>query len=361
MKVHHLIVMQIFDSHRNSTVEVDLYTKLFCTSVLSGASTDICEAVELRVMKAVANVNDTIALELIKFSLTVTVQKEIDDFLVKLDSTPNKGKLSANTILSVSIAIMMVGAAEKGVPLYQHLTDLTGVKPPFILLCPAFNVINGSSHVGNKLAFQEFMLLPTGMHSFTGVIKLGTERYHMLKKVISTKYGIDGGTVNISDEGGFTSNVSGAEESLELLAEVIKKAGYEGKIKIVLDVASSEFYKENANSDPTKWIPSIKLADLYMSYAWIHFMKNSSIQIVGDDLTTALEKKAYNGLLLKVNQIGTISGSIKVAQLMQSDGWGVMVLHRSGEMENMFIADLVVALSVGQIKSGAPAHSERVV
>jgi enolase len=146
----------------------------------------------LGVSKAVSNVNDIIAAELIKSGLTVTQQKEIDDFLIKLDGTPNKGKLGANAILGVSIAVAEAGAAEKGVPLYQHLADLAGVKPPFVLPTPAFNVINGGSHAGNKLAFQEFMLLPTGASSFTEAMKIGTETYHTLKKVISAKYGIDG-------------------------------------------------------------------------------------------------------------------------------------------------------------------------
>ncbi|KAK0433967.1 Enolase, C-terminal TIM barrel domain-containing protein [Armillaria borealis] len=390
----------IFDSRGNPTVEVDLYTAKgrFRAAVPSGASTGIHEAVELRdgdkdnyvgkgVSKAVANVNDIIAPELIKSGLTVTSQKDIDDFLIKLDGTPNKGKLGANAILGVSIAVAEAAASEKGVPLYQHLADLAGVKPPFVLPCPAFNVINGGSHAGNKLAFQEFMLMPTGATSFTEAMKIGTETYHTLKKVISAKYGID--AVNVGDEGGFAPNVSGAEESLELLSEAIKKAGYEGKIKIALDVASSEFYKEgkydldfkNPNSDPSKWISGVELADLSTPIvsiedpfdqddweAWTHFTANSGIQIVGDDLTvtnplrikTAIEKKACNGLLLKVNQIGTISESIQAAQLSQSDGWGVMISHRSGETENTVIADLAVALGVGQIKTGAPARSERV-
>lgn len=321
------------------------------------------------VLKAVANVNDIIAPEVLKSGLKVTQQKEIDDFLIKLDGTPNKGKLGANAILGVSIAVADAAASEKGVPLYQHLADLAGVKPPFVMPCPAFNVINGGSHAGNKLAFQEFMLLPTGATSFADAMKIGTETYHTLKKVISAKYGIDGKhllippfsllvlppsspwsyswlthvllgctAVNVGDEGGFAPNVSGAEESLELLSEAIKKAGYEGKIKIALDVASSEFYKEgkydldfkNPNSDPSKWISGVELADLYLSYvekypivsiedpfdqddweAWTHFTAKSGIQIVGDDLTvtnplrikTAIEKKACNGLLLKVRSL----------------------------------------------------------
>ncbi|KAJ7447274.1 Enolase, C-terminal TIM barrel domain-containing protein [Mycena latifolia] len=350
---------------------VFFFTGRFRAAVPSGASTGIHEAVELRdgdktayvgkgVAKAVANVNDIIAPELIKSGLTVTSQKEIDDFLIKLDGTPNKGKLGANAILGVSIAVAEAGAAEKGVPLYQHFADLAGIKPPFVLPCPAFNVINGGSHAGNKLAFQEFMLLPTGATSFTEAMKIGTETYHTLKKVISAKYGID--AVNVGDEGGFAPNVSGADESLELLSEAIKKAGYEGKIKIALDVASSEFYKEG-----NKWISGTELADLYLSYvkkypivsiedpfdqddweAWTHFTKLSGIQIVGDDLTvtnplrikTAIEKKHR-----------TISESIQAYVLFfpQSDGWAV-------RPRTTIIATLSVALGVGQIKTGAPAR-----
>ncbi|KAF8346874.1 Enolase, C-terminal TIM barrel domain-containing protein [Amanita rubescens] len=390
MSITKIHARQIFDSRGNPTVEVDLYTDKgrFRAAVPSGASTGVHEAVELRdgdksaylgkgVSKAVANVNNQIAPALINSNFKVTEQKNIDDFLIKLDGTPNKGNLGANAILGVSIAVAEAGAAEKEVPLYQHLAEISGVKPPYTLPCPAFNVINGGSHAGNKLAFQEFMILPTGAASFTEAMKIGTETYHTLKKVISAKYGID--AVNVGDEGGFAPNVSGAEESLELLVEAIKKAGYEGKVKIALDVASSEFYKEgkydldfkNPNSDPTKWISGVELANLYLGYikkypivsvedpfdqddweAWAHFRAQSSIQVVGDDLTTAIEKKACNGLLLKVNQIGTISESIQAAQLSQSDGWGVMISHRSGETENTVIADISVALG--------PARSERV-
>jgi len=397
---------QIFDSRGNPTVEVDLTTELgkFRASVPSGASTGVHEAVELRdndksnyvgkgVSKAVANVNDIIAPELIKAGLNVKQQKEIDEFLIKLDGTPNKGKLGANAILGVSIAVSMAAAAEKNVPLYQHLADLAGVSPPYIMPVPCFNVINGGSHAGNKLAFQEFMICPTGATSFKEAMKIGTETYHTLKKVITTKYGID--AANVGDEGGFAPNVSGAEEALELLVEAIKKAGYEGKVKIALDSASSEFYKDgkydldfkNPNSNEKDWISGEQLAKHFISDikkypivsaedpfdqddfdSFALLTKEAGIQIVGDDLTvtnplrikTAIEKKACNGLLLKVNQIGTVTESIQAAQLAQSDGWGVMVSHRSGETENTFIADLVVALGVGQIKTGAPARSERV-
>jgi enolase len=401
-KVH---ARQIFDSRGNPTVEVDVHTAKgrFRSAVPSGASTGIHEAVELRdgvksdyvgkgVSKAVSNVNDIIAQALIDSGLKVTQQKEIDDFLIKLDGTPNKGKLGANAILAVSMAVSEAAAAESGLPLYEYLANLAGVKAPYYLPTPAFNVINGGSHAGNALAFQEFMILPTGASSFTEAMKMGTETYHALKKVINKKYGID--ATNVGDEGGFAPNVSGAEESLELLTEAIKNAGYEGKIQIGLDVASSEFYKEgkydldfkNPNSDPSKWISGTELADLYLGYckkydicsiedpfdqddweAWSHFTANSGIQIVGDDLTvtnplrikTAIEKKACNGLLLKINQIGTISESIQAVQLAQSAGWGIMTSHRSGETGNTYIADLAVALKTGEIKTGAPCRGER--
>ncbi|TIA89687.1 hypothetical protein E3P99_01937 [Wallemia hederae] len=344
------------------------------------------------VTKAVSNVNDIIAPELVKAGIDAANQKEVDDFLLKLDGTQNKNKLGANAILGVSMAAASAAALEKGIPLYKHLASLTGVKAPYTLPTPAFNVINGGSHAGNALAFQEFMILPTGATSFTEAMRIGSEAYQSLKKVIKAKYGID--ATNVGDEGGFAPNVSGADEALDLLVTAIEKAGYTGKVSIALDVASSEFYKDgkydldfkNDNSDKSKWLSGKELADLYLGYvkkypivsiedpfdqddweAWSHFTQNSPIQIVGDDLTvtnplrikTAVEKKACNGLLLKVNQIGTVSESIQAAQLSQSSGWGVMVSHRSGETEDTFIADLVVALQTGQIKSGAPCRTER--
>ncbi|GAA5863846.1 hypothetical protein JCM3774_001176 [Rhodotorula dairenensis] len=402
-KVH---ARQIFDSRGNPTVEVDVTTDkgLFRAAVPSGASTGIHEAVELRdgdkskylgkgVFKAVANVNDVLGPKLIEANLDITNQEAVDKLLIDLDGTPNKGKLGANAILGVSTAVAKAAAAEKGVPLYVHLADLAGVKAPYILPVPAMNVINGGSHAGNALAFQEFMILPTGAADFDEAMQMGTETYHALKSVIKKKYGID--ATNVGDEGGFAPNVQGAEESLDLLTEAIKNAGYTGKIQIGLDVASSEFYKDgkydldfkNPNSDSSKWLTGKQLAehynDLVSKYdivsiedpfdqddweAWTHLTQNTKIQIVGDDLTvsnpsriqTAIEKKACNGLLLKINQIGSITESIKATLLAQSKGWGVQVSHRSGETEDTTIADLVVGLGTGQIKTGAPCRSERV-
>jgi len=401
-KIH---ARQIFDSRGNPTVEVDLYTEKgrFRAEVPSGASTGIHEAVELRdkgkeyggkgVSKAVDNVNNIIAPKLIESKIPVTSQKEIDDLMIKLDGTPNKGKLGANAILAVSMAVSEAAAVDKGLPLYAYLAQLAGVPEPYVLPCPAFNVINGGEHAGNKLAFQEFMILPTGASSFKEAMQMGTETYHVLKKVITKKYGLD--AANVGDEGGFAPNVSGAEESLDLLTEAIKQAGYTGKVQIGLDVASSEFYKDgkydldfkSADSDKSKWLTGAELAKVYEGYvekydicsiedpfeqddveSWTHLNTNNKIQVVGDDLTVtnperikmAIEKKACNALLLKINQIGTITESIQAVQLSQQNNWGIMTSHRSGETESTYIADLAVALRTGEIKTGAPCRSERV-
>ncbi|KAI7905486.1 enolase [Cokeromyces recurvatus] len=403
--VSKVFARQIFDSRGNPTVEVEVTTPkgVFRAAVPSGASTGIHEAVELRdgdknaymgkgVLKAVANVNDVIAPKLIEAKIPVTEQKAIDDFLIQLDGTPNKGKLGANAILGVSLAVCKAAAADKGVPLYVHFADLAGSKKPFVLPVPAFNVINGGSHAGNKLAMQEFMILPTGAKSFKEAMKMGSEVYHNLRSVIKAKYGLD--ATNVGDEGGFAPNIQKNEEGLELLVQAIEKAGYTGKVKIGMDCAASEFYKENKydldfknpDSDKSKWIDGKELTALYNSFAekypivsiedafdqddwanWAHLNETSNFQLVGDDLlvtnpkriATAVEKKACNALLLKVNQIGTISESIQAALDSQAAGWGVMVSHRSGETEDTSIADLVVGLRTGQIKTGAPCRSER--
>ncbi|KAJ3034416.1 hypothetical protein HDV00_005036 [Rhizophlyctis rosea] len=405
MAIHKVFARQIFDSRGNPTVEVEVTTEkgVFRAAVPSGASTGIHEALELRdgdkgaylgkgVLKAVGHVNNEIAAALIKANLDVTNQQAIDNFLLQLDGTENKSKHGANAILGVSLAAARAGAAEKNVPLYKHLADLAGNAEPFVLPVPCFNVINGGSHAGNKLAMQEFMILPTGAASFAEAMKIGSEVYHHLKTVIKKKYGLD--ATNVGDEGGFAPNIQNPKEALDLLQLSIEAAGYTGKVKIAMDVAASEFYQEgkydldfkNPNSDKGAALSGEKLGDLYRSFvaeypivsiedpfdqddwdAYAGLTSSVSIQIVGDDLTvtnpkrihTAIEKKACNGLLLKVNQIGTVSESIQAAKLAQSDGWGVMVSHRSGETEDTFIADLVVGLKTGQIKTGAPCRSER--
>ncbi|KAJ1934569.1 phosphopyruvate hydratase [Kickxella alabastrina] len=407
MAIIRIHARQIFDSRGNPTIEVDLTTDkgLFRAAVPSGASTGVHEALELRdggaaymgkaVQKAISNVNNEIAPALIEANIAVEDQTAIDEFMLKLDGTPNKSKLGANAILGVSLAASKAGAAEKGIPLYQHFRDLSGrTSEKFVLPVPSFNVINGGSHAGNKLAMQEFMILPTGASSFSEAMQMGSEVYHHLKNVIKAKYGQD--ATNVGDEGGFAPNIQSSEEGLELLNEAIEKAGYTGKITIGMDSAASEFYKDgkydldfkNSKSDESKYLTTKELADLYSSFAekfpvvtiedpfdqddweaYVHLQSTlgQKIQIVGDDLLvtnptriqTGIEKKACNALLLKVNQIGTITESIKAANLSFEAGWGVMVSHRSGETEDSTIADLVVGLGTGQIKTGAPCRSER--
>jgi enolase len=346
------------------------------------------------VLKAVENVNSVIAPELIKAGLDVKDQTAVDNFLVKLDGTPNKTKLGANAILGVSLAVAKAGAAEKGVPLYAHVSDLAGTKKPYVLPVPFMNVLNGGSHAGGRLAFQEFMIVPSDAPSFTEALRWGAEVYQQLKSLAKKKYGQSAG--NVGDEGGVAPDIQTAEEALELITDAIEKAGYTGKMNIAMDVASSEFYKidekkydldfKNPDSDPTKWITYEQLAALYGELAkkypivsiedpfaeddweaWSYFYKTQNIQIVGDDLTVtnpirikkAIELKAANALLLKVNQIGTLTESIQAAKDSYADGWGVMVSHRSGETEDVTISDIVVGIRAGQIKTGAPARSER--
>lgn len=404
MSIKSVHAREIYDSRGNPTIEVDITTELglFRAAVPSGASTGVHEALELRdndksihlgkgVLKAVENVNKLIAPALIQANIDVTDQKAIDDLLLKLDGTENKSKLGANAILGVSLAVAKAGAAKKGVPLYKHIADLAG-KTKLVLPVPAFNVINGGSHAGNKLAMQEFMILPTGAKTFKEAMRIGSEVYHTLKSVIKKKYGQD--ATNVGDEGGFAPNIQDNREGLELLKVAIEQAGYTGKVVIGMDVAASEFFKDgkydldfkNPNSDQSKWLSGEQLADLYQSFIkdypivsiedgfdqddWESYQNLHSkvtIQLVGDDLTVtnpkriqmAIDKKAVNALLLKVNQIGSLTESIEAAKLAQSAGWGVMVSHRSGETEDTFIADLVVGLCAGQIKTGAPCRSER--
>jgi enolase len=291
--------------------------------------------------------------------------------------------------------VAKAAAAEKGVPLYRHIADLAGNSASDLLLpVPAFNVINGGSHAGNKLAMQEFMILPVGVASFKEAVRAGAEVYHQLKAVIKDKYGQD--ATNVGDEGGFAPNIQDNKEGLELLRVAIDKAGYTGKVKIGMDVAASEFFEngkydldfKTKNNDGALVKSGDQLADLYREFVgqypivsiedpfdqddWESYNKLTSsigtdIQIVGDDLlvtnpkriATAIEKKACNALLLKVNQIGSVTESIRACKAAQAAGWGVMVSHRSGETEDTFIADLVVGLRTGQIKTGAPCRSER--
>ena len=395
---------EVLDSRGNPTVEVDVVADKGAARAMvpSGASTGIYEALELRdgnksrysgkgVLKAVNNVNKIIALKLI--GKDCTKQREIDELMLKLDGTENKSKLGANAILGVSMACCKAGAMCKGIPLYRYIAEIAGVKQ-FVLPVPSFNVINGGKHAGNKLAMQEFMILPVGAKNFKEAMRMGAETYHALKNVIMAKYGQD--AVNVGDEGGFAPNIQDNKEGLELLKEAIEKAGYSGKVKIGMDVAASEFYKDgkydldfkNPKNDGKmrktgdemiklykKFIKDYKLISIedpfdqddWKSYAKLTAAVGKDVQIVGDDLLvtnpkrikTGIQKKACNALLLKVNQIGTVTESIQACKDAQAAGWGGMGSHRSGETEDSFIADLVVGLKTGQIKTGAPCRSER--
>lgn len=404
-KIH---ARSVYDSRGNPTVEVDLTTDkgTFRSIVPSGASTGAYEAIELRdgdkshwlgkgVLKAVANVNDSIAKQFIDAKIDLQDQKAVDKFLNSLDGTPNKSKLGANAILGVSLAAAKAAAAAKGVPLYKHLAEISGSKHDnFVLPVPFQNVLNGGSHAGGALAFQEFMIVPTDFPTFSEALRVGSEVYHNLKSLAKAEYGQLAG--NVGDEGGVAPDISTPREALDLITKAIAKAGYTGKVGIALDVASSEFYKDgkydldfkNPNSDKSKWLLGEQLAALYEELineypivsiedpfgeddwaAWKHFSAKvgNKIQIVGDDLTVtnpirikqAIDEKSCDALLLKVNQIGSLSESINAANDSFNAGWGVMVSHRSGETEDTFIADLSIGLRSGQIKTGAPTRSER--
>merc|ERR1711991_82917 len=384
---------------------------VFDAKVPSGASTGIYEAIELRdkdpavyrgkgVLNAVNNVNTTIKEALVgNADVDVRDQVAIDKLLNELDGTANKGNLGANAILGVSLAVCRAGAAHKEVPLYQHIADLSN-NDTLRLPLPYMNVINGGSHAGSKLAMQEFMILPTGADDFHHAMRIGAEVYHALAGVIKAKYGQD--ATNVGDEGGFAPNIQDNFEGLNLLVEAIEKAGYTGKVKIGMDVAASEFAKKkdgddtfyyaldfkNPESNPDDWVTGAQLNDIFASFCeqypvesiedthdqddwdnWVAFtqMSGETCQVVGDDLLvtnvtriqTAIERGACNALLLKVNQIGSVTESINAALLAKSAGWGVMVSHRSGETSDTFIADLVVGLGTCQIKTGAPCRSER--
>lgn len=405
---------EILDSRGNPTVEVELDTADGCfrAAVPSGASTGVYEALELRdedpkrylgkgVLKCIENIHNIIGPKLI--GRDVTKQSEIDKLMVEdLDGTQNewgwcKSKLGSNAILAVSMAVCRAGAAAEKVPLYRYVQKLAGNQSQnMILPVPCFNVLNGGSHAGNKLAMQEFMIFPVGAHSFKEALQIGVEVYHALKSVIKKKYGLD--ATNVGDEGGFAPNILDNAEGLDLVMEAIKAAGHEGKVKLGMDVAASEFYLsdskkydldyktmqndkshiktgdelKNIYAEFCKKYPMVSIEDPFDQDDWEHYSKMTAemgkdIQIVGDDLLVtnprrikrALETKACNALLLKVNQIGSISEAVEACKLSMKNGWGVMVSHRSGETEDVFIADLVVGLGTGEIKTGAPCRSER--
>ncbi len=388
-KITDIKARQILDSRGNPTIEVEVHTKdTYGRAIVpSGASTGIYEAHELRdgtkryhgksVEKAIKNVNNTIrpALEgKDVFNLT-----GIDQTMIELDGSLNKKKLGANAILGVSMAAARAGASERGVPLYRYLGGPKRMPIPFC------NIINGGQHAGGRLEMQEFMIAPVKARSFKEAVMMVSETYHTLKSLIASRYGKS--ATNVGDEGGFAPDLTNAEQALDLIMEAVSRAGYTKKIRIAMDPAASEFYEDGKYT--RRRLTGKRLADYYSmlvkkypiisiedpfdqddfdSYKiFMRQERNKDLQIVGDDLlvtnvqriTDGIEKELCNALLLKVNQIGTLTEAMNAAELCVSNGWNVMVSHRSGESEDPFIADLSVALGIGQIKLGAPCRSDR--
>mgnify|MGYP001598216986 CR=1 FL=1 len=389
---------EVLDSRGNPTVEVDLITNSCCAKsiVPSGASTGIHEALELRdkdkkryygngVLKAVSNVNKIIAKKLI--GLDCRNQREIDNILIELDGTENKSKLGANAVLGVSMAVCKSGAVCSNRQLYEHIKKISGSEK-ILLPIPLMNVVNSGRHVGVDKDIQEYMIVPFEFKIFSDALRAGVETYHALKNILKEKYGAK--SLLLGDEGGFAPPIESVEEKLELLLKAIEESGYNGKIKLALDCAASEFFDDKTKiyTILNKKYNQGELIDFYKNLikkfpiasiedgfaqddwdGWKFFNRElgNKIQIVGDDLLVtnimrikrALDEKACNALLLKVNQIGTVTEAIDAAGISFKNKWKVIVSHRSGETEDSFIADLCVGLGATQSKFGAPARGER--
>jgi enolase len=395
--IEEIVAREILDSRGNPTVEVEVNLTsgvLGRAAVPSGASTGVHEAVELRdededryggkgVLKAVDNVNTVIADELIGWD--ALDQVGIDEFLIGLDGTPNKGRLGANAILGVSLAVAKAAADILGLPLYRYIGGVSARTLPV----PMMNILNGGKHAVGSTDLQEFMVMPVGAESFAEALRWGAETYHSLKRVLKDR----GYNTNVGDEGGFAPSLGSNEEAVEVIVEAIEKASYRPgeDIYIALDPAASEIY-ENGQYHLKKedrvlsgqemvafyedWVskyPIISIEDGLAEDDWESWKLLTSrvgdrVQIVGDDLLVtnvervgrAIQEKAANSLLCKVNQIGTLTEAIAAVTMAQQAGWTAVVSHRSGETEDVTIADLVVALNAGQIKTGAPCRSDRV-
>jgi enolase len=387
---------EILDSRGNPTLEVEVELKdgtMGMAAVPSGASTGKYEAVELRdgdksryngkgVLKAAANVNKTIAKAIA--GMSVTEQSEIDHALIKLDGTPDKSKLGANAILGTSLAVAHAAASFKGVPLYIYL----GGDGAYALPVPMMNILNGGKHAENSTDLQEFMVMPVGAKSFYKALQMGTEVYHALKKVLKGK----GLNTNVGDEGGFAPSLPSNKDAVEAILASIEIAGYKpGRdCYIALDPAASEFYENGKYvlAREGKTLTPAEMVDYYVKWAndypiisiedgmaeddwegWQLLTKKlgNKIQLVGDDLyvtnvsrlAKGIDLKASNAILIKLNQIGTLTETLEAIRMAKKAGWTAIVSHRSGETEDTTIADLCVGLNTGQIKTGAPCRSER--
>ena len=390
---------QILDSRGNPTIEVDVVTESGAfgrAAVPSGASTGTHEAVELRdgdkkrylgkgVLKAVNNVNTKIAEEIVGFN--VFDQNLLDKVMIELDATPNKAKLGANAILGTSLAIAKAAAMEAGMPLYRYVGGVNANTLPV----PMMNILNGGSHADNSIDFQEFMVMPVGADSFSEAVRMGAEIFHTLKKVLHDK----GLSTNVGDEGGFAPNIGSNDEAIEVVLKAIEKAGFKPgeDIFIALDPAASEFYDTKTknyvfkksdgrklSSDEmveywTKWAkkyPIISIEDGMAEDDWTGWKKitdkiGEKVQLVGDDLFVTnvtrlqegIDKGVGNSILVKVNQIGSLTETIAAVNLAKRNSYTSIMSHRSGETEDNTIADLAVALNTGQIKTGSASRSDR--
>jgi enolase len=391
---------QILDSRGNPTIEVDVFTETGVSgraAVPSGASTGIHEAVELRdgdndaylgkgVLNAVHNVNNVIREEIL--GMPVTDQAQIDQRLIEIDGTPNKGKLGANAILGVSLAVAKAGAMETGQFLYRYVGGVNATTLPI----PMMNILNGGSHADNSIDFQEFMIMPIGAESFSHGLRMGAEVFHHLKSVLKKK----GHSTNVGDEGGFAPNLASNEEAIQVVLEAIEKAGYQpGKdIYIALDPASSEYFVAEENVYHLKWSTGDKLTPAEMVDFWVEWVEKypivsiedgmaeddwdgwklmtdklgKQIQLVGDDLFVTntqrlkkgIDQHIANSILIKVNQIGTLTETIDAVSMAYTNAYTAVMSHRSGETEDVTIADLAVALNTGLIKTGSASRSDRI-
>jgi enolase len=398
--ISEIFARQILDSRGNPTIEVDVITDegaIGRAAVPSGASTGVHEAVELRdgdakkyggkgVLKAVKNVNDTITPKLLGYD--VADQTGIDQMMIQLDGTPNKGKLGANALLAVSMAVAKAAAEEASLPLYRYIGGTNAKTLPI----PMMNILNGGAHADNKIDFQEFMVMPIGASTFSEGLRWGVEIFHALKSVLKKK----GYSTNVGDEGGFAPDIQSNEEAIDTVMIAIKTAGFKAgtEVSIAMDPAVSEMYDSvkkvyHFHKSDGKKLSSEKMVDY-----WANWVKNypivsiedgmaeddwkgwklltdtvgSNIQLVGDDLFVTnvlriqqgIDQGVANGLLVKVNQIGTITETINAVTLAQHNGYNTIMSHRSGETEDTTIADLAVALNCGQIKTGSASRTDRI-
>ncbi|MBP7796584.1 MAG: phosphopyruvate hydratase [Elusimicrobiales bacterium] len=397
VKIKKIYAREILDSRGFPTVETDVYLSdgsFGRSAVPSGASTGSNEALELRdgdkryhgkgVLKAVNNVNNIIAKSLV--GIKAIEQQKIDKMMIDLDGTLNKSKLGANAILSVSMALMRAAAVANHMPLYAYIRKVYGIKEKdYYIPTPMLNIVNGGKHADSGLSVQEFMIVPVGANSFAGAIRMASEVYHTLKGILSSK----GYTISVGDEGGFAPKVFTHESVLEIIVDSIVKSGYTTKdIKIAIDSAASEFYKDgkyifegttmtskeliSKYEEWRKYFPVVSFEDPLAEYDWDGWQSmtksmGKKVRLVGDDIfvtnPTIFEKgiteDVANAILIKLNQIGTLSETIDVINMAKKSGYATIISHRSGETEDNFIADLAVATNACAIKTGAPARSER--